>query len=170
MQSRLIAIAAWVILFQWPHAQAQEIFDPNPPPNDEAFAAPDNQYIVSSPSSGLTAERVLTDTASVTWDFSTPGQAKATASATVGDGDNGDITVSGGGATWTIDNGVVSYGKMQNVSAGSLLLGRGSSGAGSPQEITLGTNLSMSGTTLNATGGGSGLTHDQIMTRVSYGF
>jgi hypothetical protein len=158
------------------------------------------------------------------------------AGAGVSDGDKGDITVSGGGATWTIDNSVVTnaklrdsagisvlgrasnstgpvaditsgtavsilnylpligeltftplstsgvvrvdtftglssgtvatneiadnavtYGKMQDLSAASRLLGRGSAaGAGDPEEITLGTNLSMSGTTLNASGGGGG--------------
>jgi hypothetical protein len=71
----------------------------------------------------------------------------------VTDGDKGDITVSGSGATWTIDNTAVTYAKMQNVSAASKLLGRGDSGSGSPQEITLGTGLSMSGSTLNSSGG-----------------
>jgi hypothetical protein len=77
----------------------------------------------------------------------------------VTDGDKGDITVSSSGATWTIDNGAVTYAKMQDVSAASKLIGRGSaSGSGDPQEITIGTNLTMSGTTLSAAGSISGST------------
>ena len=45
-------------------------------------AAPDGAaYIVALANAALAAARVLTDTASVTWDFTTPGQAKATATA-----------------------------------------------------------------------------------------
>lgn len=56
----------------------------------------------------------------------------------------------------------VTYAKMQNVSAASRLIGRGDSGAGDPQEIALGTGLAMSGTTLNASGGGASLTVEEI--------
>jgi hypothetical protein len=72
----------------------------------------------------------------------------------VTDGDKGDITVSSSGATWTVDNDAVTYAKIQNVSAASKLLGRGDSGSGDVQEITLGTGLTMTGTTLAASGGG----------------
>ena len=85
-------------------------------------------------------------------DGTTAGGIKITGG--LADGDKGDITVSSSGATWTIDNDAVTYAKMQNVSTGSKLLGRGDGGAGDVQEITLGTGLTMTGTTLAASGGG----------------
>ena len=70
----------------------------------------------------------------------------------------GDVTASGpGSVTATIANDAVTYAKIQNVSAASKLLGRGSTGgSGDVEEITVGSGLSMSGTTLSVTGGGSG--------------
>jgi hypothetical protein len=63
----------------------------------------------------------------------------------------GDVTASAGSNATTIANDAVTYAKMQNASAASRLLGRGSSGgAGNFEEISLGTGLSMSGTTLSA--------------------
>lgn len=53
-------------------------------------------------------------------------------------------------------DGDVTYPKIQDTTAGSVLLGRGSSGAGDVQEISLGSGLVMTGTELSATGGGGG--------------
>jgi len=67
----------------------------------------------------------------------------------------GDVTGSGTGSfAATIANNAVTYAKMQDVSAASKLIGRGDSGSGDPQEITIGSGLAMTGTTLSATGGG----------------
>lgn len=56
--------------------------------------------------------------------------------AVVSDGDKGDITVSSSGAVWTIDAGVVTYAKMQDVSATSRFLGRITGGSGDVEELT----------------------------------
>ena len=74
----------------------------------------------------------------------------------VSDGDKGDVTVSASGATWTIDNDVVTFAKMQNI-ATNKLLGRGTASSGDIEEITLGTNLTLTAGVLNASGGGGGL-------------
>jgi hypothetical protein len=57
--------------------------------------------------------------------------------ATQGDGDKGDITVGSSGTSWTIDNNVVTYAKMQDVSATSRILGRKTALAGDTEECTL---------------------------------
>jgi hypothetical protein len=69
----------------------------------------------------------------------------ATATASIADGDKGDITVSSSGSVWTIDNDVVTYAKMQNVSATDRLLGRDTAGAGDVEELTVGGGIEFTG-------------------------
>jgi hypothetical protein len=82
--------------------------------------------------------------------------AKFTGATSVSNADlTGDVTTSGGVAT-TIANSAVTLAKIANAAASSKLVGSGASGSGSAYaELTLGTGLSMSGTTLNASGGTS---------------
>lgn len=65
------------------------------------------------------------------------GADPAWAAAALTDGDKGDITVSGSGATFTIDDGAVTYAKMQDISATQRVLGRNTAGAGDAEEVTL---------------------------------
>lgn len=67
------------------------------------------------------------------------------------DGDYGDITVSGTSTVLTIDNDVVTYAKMQNVSATSRILGRITGGAGDVEELTAANIMTILGITASAT-------------------
>lgn len=92
----------------------------------------------------------LLDNNSITWTVTSSSNVLAT----VKDGDKGDITVSSSGTTFTVDNGAITYSKIQNVGANKLL-GRRSGSGGAVEEITIGSGLSMSaGGTLSASGGG----------------
>lgn len=77
-----------------------------------------------------------------------------TASNAVADGDKGDIVVSGGGDVWEIQDGNVTFNKIQNITS-STILGRFTSGSGTVQEITIGSGLSLNASTgvLTASGG-----------------
>lgn len=105
-------------------------------------------YILASADATLLNSRVLTGSVSNTVNNSTPGQVTIERAALTG-----DVTANANANATTIAANAVTYAKMQDVSAASRLIGRGSAaGAGDPQEITL-SGLSMVGTVLTGTGG-----------------
>jgi hypothetical protein len=102
-------------------------------------AVDDADYLVKTADADLTNERVVTDTTTVTWDWSTAGQAKANAvgSALAITALTGDVTATGpGSVAATIANTAVTNAKMANM-AQSTLKGRAAGvGTGDPTDLT----------------------------------
>jgi len=94
------------------------------------------QYVTAAADATLTAERVLTNTATVTWDFTTAGQAKATA---VG---------GGGGSFQPLDDDLTT---ISGLTGANTIYYRSGPGAWTP--VVVGTGLTFTGGTLTATGG-----------------
>lgn len=136
------------------------------------------EYLVKTADGTLTAERVVNDSTSITANWATGGAVTFERAALTGDvtaSANANATTIANAAVTTakiadvnvtrakiadgavntakLDDGAVTYAKVQSVTAGRIL-GRGSASGGAPEELTVGSGLSLSGTTLSATGGG----------------
>lgn len=99
-------------------------------PGGGGGAPTDAQYLVAQAHAGLSAERVLTNTATVVWDTATAGQVKA-----------------------NVPDGSISYAKIRDFTGSSKLLGRGGfQGPGDPQEISVGIGLNMTESNLSVNG------------------
>lgn len=83
------------------------------------------EYLVAADDPALSNDRVLTDTASITWDFTTPGQAKANAAASGGNVSNSGTPTLGQYAKWLTST------TIQGVAPATVLSDIGAQPAGS---------------------------------------
>lgn len=100
-------------------------------------------YLVRTADAGLSAERVVTDTASITVDWATGGQAKFVREALTG-----DVTAAQGSNATTIPNDTVSNAKMANMAA-STIKARVTGSTGDPEDATLSQVLDLVGSPAN---------------------
>lgn len=84
-------------------------------------APTDAEYLVATSNGSLSAERVTTDTATVTWDHTTGAQAKA-----------------------NVPDDAITFAKMQNI-ATDRLLGRDTASSGNVEELTVGGGVEFTG-------------------------
>jgi hypothetical protein len=91
----------------------------------------DADYLVKTSNATLTAERVVTDTTSITVDWATAGQAKFQRAALTG-----DVTASINDNATTIANNAVTNAKLNDMAAWTVKA-RNNSGSGDPQDVAL---------------------------------
>lgn len=96
-------------------------------------------YLVKTADGGLSAERVVTDTTSITVDWATGGQAKFVREALTG-----DVTAAQNNNSTTIANDAVSNAKMANMAA-STIKARVTGSTGDPEDATLSQVLDLVG-------------------------
>lgn len=130
--------------------------------NVSASSATSGNTLIYDAPAGLWKAANLTDGNSISI-----VEGAGTITISVADGDKGDISVSGSGATWTIDNSAVTLAKQADV-ASSTVFYRKSAGTGAPEVQTLSTlktDLGLTGTnsgdqtitlTNDVTGSGTG--------------
>lgn len=108
-------------------------------------APADADYLVKTANGGLSAERVVTDTTSIVWDWATGGQAKATRAALTG-----DVTAAANANATTIANDAVTTLKILDANVTNAKLanmatktvkGRTTAGTGVPEDIAVATTL-----------------------------
>lgn len=94
-------------------------------------APADAQYIVGAASSGLSAERVATNSTSNTWNLATPGQAAVERAALTG-----DVTASANSNATTIANDAVTNPKLANMAQATIKGRAVGAGTGDPTDLT----------------------------------
>ncbi len=90
-------------------------------------APADAEYIVGALSSGLSAERLLSSSTSITADLATPGAASLTRAALTG-----DVTASANSNATTIANSAVTLAKMADLAQSTIIGRAAAAGTGAP--------------------------------------